>query len=60
MSDCRFGVSPVNYPDPDPDPTTVDLKLRETQRDNFTQQFESYWYALSFEDFHQWSARLKM
>ena len=19
MSDCRFGVSPVNYPDPDPD-----------------------------------------
>ena len=27
MSDCRFGVSPVNYPDPDPDPerTWVDL-----------------------------------
>ena len=22
MSDCRFGVSPVNYPDPDPDPVT--------------------------------------
>ena len=20
MSDCRFGVSPVNHPDPDPDP----------------------------------------
>ena len=20
MSDCRFGVSPVNYPDPDPNP----------------------------------------
>ena len=20
MSDCRFGVSPVNYSDPDPDP----------------------------------------
>ena len=19
MSDCRYGVSPVNYPDPDPD-----------------------------------------
>ena len=19
MNDCRFGVSPVNYPDPDPD-----------------------------------------
>ena len=23
MSDCRFGVSPVNYPDPDPDSTIV-------------------------------------
>ena len=23
MSDCRFGVSPVNYPDPDPDPLTI-------------------------------------
>ena len=22
MSDCRFGVSPVNYPDPDPGHTT--------------------------------------
>ena len=21
MSDCRFGVSPVNYPDPDPELT---------------------------------------
>ena len=24
MSDCRFGVSPVNYPDPDPDVNGVD------------------------------------
>ena len=24
MSDCRFGVSPVNYPDPDPDPEPTD------------------------------------
>ena len=23
MSDCRFGVSPVNYPDPDPDPDVI-------------------------------------
>ena len=23
MSDCRFGVSPVNYPDPDPDQTQL-------------------------------------
>ena len=22
MSDCRFGVSPVNYPDPNPDIST--------------------------------------
>ena len=26
MSDCRFGVSPVNYPDPDPDPFKIVLK----------------------------------
>ena len=25
MSDCRFGVSPVNYPDPDPDPTGLKM-----------------------------------
>ena len=23
MIDCRFGVSPVNYPDPDPDPEII-------------------------------------
>ena len=23
MSDCRFGVSPVNYPDPDPGTSVV-------------------------------------
>ena len=23
MSDCRFGVSPVNYPDPDPELLSV-------------------------------------
>ena len=27
MSDCRFGVSPVNYPDPDPDHLTHPLHL---------------------------------
>ena len=26
MSDCRFGVLPVNYPDPDPD----DIKTKKT------------------------------
>ena len=29
MSDCRFGDSPVNYPDPDPDPVPPSVeKLR--------------------------------
>ena len=23
MNDCRFGFSPVNYPDPDPDPDPI-------------------------------------
>ena len=27
MSDCRFGVSPVNYPDPDPDGMLGIVKL---------------------------------
>ena len=26
MSDCRFGVSPVNYPDPDPDVVVLTTK----------------------------------
>ena len=25
MSDCRFGVSPVNYPDPDPEPLRIGI-----------------------------------
>ena len=28
MSDCRFGVSPVSYPDPDPDPEIVGFDPR--------------------------------
>ena len=33
MSDCRFGVSPVNYPDPDPDttPSTIIDKLGQVE-----------------------------
>ena len=31
MSDCRFGVSPVNYPDPDPDPDPEHSKKRVLQ-----------------------------
>ena len=27
MSDCRYGVSPVNYPDPDPDQNPLFLKI---------------------------------
>ena len=26
MSECRFGVSPVNYPDPDPDRAAKKVK----------------------------------
>ena len=29
MSDCRFGVSPVNYPDPDPEFIFVHFPTRE-------------------------------
>ena len=28
MSDCRFGVSPVNYPDPDPGPSFIYFAIR--------------------------------
>ena len=28
MSDCRFGVSPVNHPDPDPDPDVCEMPKR--------------------------------
>ena len=28
MNDCRFGVSPVNYPDPDPDPDPVFITVK--------------------------------
>ena len=28
MSDCRFGVSPVNYPDPDPEPAQLQKLAR--------------------------------
>ena len=30
MSDCRFGVSPVNYPDPDPAKTKALIRLHMT------------------------------
>ena len=28
MSDCRFGISPVNYPDPVPDPEVFNRSER--------------------------------
>ena len=37
MSDCRFGVSPVNYPDPDPDPDPVKLAKLDCLPCNFKQ-----------------------
>ena len=27
MSDCRFGVSPVNYPDPDPELSIIMIRI---------------------------------
>ena len=33
MSDCRFGVSPVNYRDPDPDPVASCLTRTVTVTD---------------------------
>ena len=33
MSDCRFGVSPVNYPDPDPDPDVAQMSLANIKTD---------------------------
>ena len=40
MSDCRFGVSPVNYPDPDPDSYSMWLmKVKESHQFQF---FASY------------------
>ena len=32
MSDCRFAVSPVNYPDPDPD--VLKRSYHETRAEN--------------------------
>ena len=29
MSDCRYGVSPVNYPDPDPEDSGQNLEFCE-------------------------------
>ena len=37
MSDCRFGVLPVNYPDPDPEPLSSGYILSP----NKTQAFEN-------------------
>ena len=38
MSDYRFGVSPVNYPDPDPDPEVAyisDSRIPKQQKSTF-------------------------
>ena len=31
VSDCRFGVSPVNYPDPDPAVTKISLMIQVSE-----------------------------
>ena len=37
MSDCRFGVSPVNYPDPDPEQVAYETELSGTPTAVFTE-----------------------
>ena len=32
MNDCRFGVSPVNYPDPDPDESLLKFFIKDQNR----------------------------
>ena len=32
MSDCRFGVSPVNYPDPDPERRSCDIEKENNRK----------------------------
>ena len=39
MSDCRFGVSPVNYPDPDPE--TIESVLPGKSKNLFVSIFSS-------------------
>ena len=45
MSDCRFGVSPVNYPNPDPDPDVQDSIFMYIN--SLLGDFESSIFALS-------------
>ena len=37
MSDYRFGVLPVNYPDPDPDPEDIFLSVLHLKENSFPQ-----------------------
>ena len=60
MSDCRFGVSPVNYPDPDPGrlgsnyhPEIKKLLNGTRQVCLFSISFYPYCYTHSFEDYEQ-------
>ena len=43
MSDCRFGVSPVNYPDPDPDRSTI---YDETEFLVYVANFFYYYFSI--------------
>ena len=48
MSDCRFGVSPVNYPDPDPDCETQLIQLVEELARNTSQGRQTDLILLDF------------
>ena len=39
MSDCRFGVSPINYPDPDPESLMAELHTVSSFNATFVCEF---------------------
>ena len=46
VSDCRFGVSPVNYPDPDPELSHSEPESTYTK--HIPVKFSLYQYPLEF------------
>ena len=59
MSDCRFGVSPVNYPDPDPDPIDVSVLVWSNSSHWFKRSCSHKLFLSKFE-FQSASVTLKM
>ena len=51
MSDCRFGVSPVNYPDPDPDSESITALLDIFNARNIDYKVFNFDYGISLHIF---------